>query len=405
MATAPNTPTSYYLDTEAVRKACKKDFEKIDKACGPEPDQSNKHKPPPPMLRKMLGEKRLKALTQMQAKVKDKYKIPDTKDNAWHSHCDGLWIKPDGKSFTEEMEEFNKGLKEMSDDLAGAVETQLKPLLEQVGQEIKDKAIAEAKEKALKAGARSGARWAVGLGGAAVGGVGAVATEAVATAWNVCDWVVTGYEAGKMGVAAYNAISEMKTVLRVAQTAQSELADLASNLTKKTATSLMADGMGVLSRFNECTRARRCQLVPYDETNNPAALGGKGCCPGQSGHHVLPDEMTKNGNCPGYTKGGAPTLCVEGANNSNGSHGLVHKALDSRIQDHKSGWFGRDTVTYPEARNMGVKSIQETFPESQCDSDCLKAQLDEYYKNKCTKDMPAVAGVPGGGKPSDGNKI
>lgn len=400
MATAPNTATSYYLDTPAVRSACKKDFEKIDKACAPESERSDKNKHP--VLRKMLGADRVRKLDAMAEKIKGKYPFTSTKDNAWMSHCDGLWIKPNMKDYADEVRGFNDQIKHISDDLSGAIQSQIKPLLEKVGQEIKDKAIAEAKEKALKAGARSAARWGVGLGGAAVGGVGAVVTEAVATAWNICDWVATGYDAVKTGTAAWQAIGEMKTLLGLAQTAQSELAALASNMANKTPSELMADGMGVLSRLNACTRARRCLLVPYGKTGAEDSLGGAGCCPGQSGHHVLPDEMTKDGRCTGYTKGGAPTVCAEGANNSNGSHGMLHQSLDRQIKDHKGlPIFGGDTLSYGKARDMGVKSIQQTFPESKCDAACLRAQLDAYYKNKCTSALPAVSGLP---SDSSGNR-
>lgn len=400
MATAPNTPTNYYLDTPAVRQACKKDFEKIDKACKPESDRSDKNKHP--VLRKMLGDKSVQKLDAMASKIKGKYPFKSSPDNAWMSHCDGLWIKPNMKDYADEVHAFNDQLKHISDDLAGAIQSQIKPLMEKVGQEIKDKAIAEAKEKAIKAGVRAGARWGVGLGGAAVGGVGAVVTEAVATAWNVVDMVGTGYDAVKTGAAAWEAIGEMKTLLDVAQTAQSELQALAGNMANKTAPELMADGMGVLSRLNACTRARRCLLVPYGDTLTEPSLGGKGCCPGQTGHHVLPDEMTKDGNCPGYTKDGAPTVCAEGANNSNGSHGLIHRNLDAMVQRHKSSLLGKvmgngDTVSYGKARDMGVRSVQETFPESKCDTACLRAQLDAYYKDKCKSTLPAVSGLPKGG--------
>jgi hypothetical protein len=397
MATPANTPTTYYLDTPDVRAACADDFKKIDKACKPEEERSDKNRHP--VLKKMLGAKRVEALEAMVSKVKAKYPFTSTAGNGWMSHCDGLWMKPDSKEYADE---FNSLLKGMSDDLAGTIEAQLKPLLDKVGQEIKDKAVAAAKEKALKMGARSAARWGVGLGGAAVGGVGAIVTEGVATAWNVYDWGSTAYETYQISSEAYGTIKEMGSILDIAKKAQDELAALAGNMANKTPTDLMADGMGVLSRLNACTRARRCKLVPYNKTGAAESLGGDGCCPGQTGHHILPDEMTKNGNCPGYTKGSAPTVCVEGANNSNGSHGMAHQALDRGIQRHRNGWFGSDTLSYGKARDIGVRSVQETFPESKCDTKCLRAQLDAYYKSKCNKPLPAVSGL-GGAKGGGGS--
>ncbi|MFH6995472.1 HNH/endonuclease VII fold toxin-2 domain-containing protein [Flavobacterium sp. FlaQc-48] len=46
--------------------------------------------------------------------------------------------------------------------------------------------------------------------------------------------------------------------------------------------------------------------------------------------------MTKDGNCPGYKKGDAPTVCVEGTNNSNGTHGLMHDNLLKHINEHRA---------------------------------------------------------------------
>lgn len=391
MPSAPNTPVTYYIDNADVKRDCKDDFAKIDKACEKETDRSprNKH----PVLRKMLGEKPVAALDRMANKIKGN-KFQETGDTGWMSHCDGLWVKP-SSSINADLVEFNGMLKDMSRDVNKAVESQLKPLMEKVTQEVKDKAIAEAKEKAVKAGVRSGARWGVGLGGAAIGGVGAIVTETIATAWNIYDWGKTGYQAATLGVEAYGAIKEMGTVLNIAETAARELSDLGDNIANKTPTDLMADGMGVLSRLNSCTRARRCLLVPYDNTRTASSLGGKGCCPGQTGHHILPDEMTKNGNCSDYDHGQAPTICVEGANNNNGSHGTIHQRMNARIQRHITGWFGNpDAISYTKARDLGIESVRATFPESKCDTKCLRAQMDAYYKGKCKKPLPPLAGVP-----------
>ncbi len=390
MPSAPNTPVTYYIDNADVKRDCKQDFQKIDKACEKETDRSPKNKHP--VLRKMLGDKPVAALDRMATKIKGG-KFQDTADTGWMSHCDGLWVKP-SSSINEDLLEFNSMLKDMSKDVSKAVESQVKPLVEKVTQEIKDKAIAEAKEKAVKAGIRGGARWGVGLSGAAVGGVGAIVTETIATAWNIYDWGKTGYQAATMGVEAYGAIKEIGTVLNIAETASRELSALGDNIANKTPTDLMADGMGVLSRLDPCTRARRCMLVPYDKTQTATSLGGSGCCPGQTGHHVLPDEMTKNGNCPGYEHGEAPTVCVEGANGSNGSHGRIHRNMSERIRRHTRGLFGNpDAISYTKARDLGIRSMEDTFPESKCDSKCLRAQLDAYYKKKCTKPLPPLAGV------------
>ena len=133
--------------------------------------------------------------------------------------------------------------------------------------------------------------------------------------------------------------------------------------------------------------------MPYNKTGTPASMGGEGCCPGQTGHHVIPDEAAK-GSCADYSHGGAPTICVEGVNNSNGTHGKIHSDLDARIQKHKEGAFGSDTISYGNMRDKGIQSVRSTFPESKCDEKCLRAQLDAYYKDKCKGPMKAASGAP-----------
>lgn len=139
-------------------------------------------------------------------------------------------------------------------------------------------------------------------------------------------------------------------------------------------------------------------MVPYGKTDTATSLGGDGCCPGQTGHHVIPEEAVES--CEGYNHAGAPTVCVEGTNNANGTHGKVHGDLYDRIDDYKKGGFfssPRETISYGNLRDMGIASVQSIFPESKCDTKCLRAQLDAFYKDKCKKPMKAAAGVPGGG--------
>ncbi|WP_263146698.1 HNH/endonuclease VII fold toxin-2 domain-containing protein [Pseudomonas sp. RIT-PI-AD] len=393
--TPPNTPTAYYIDTPAVKKACHKNFETIDKACKQESDTPETGKQP--ALRKVISPALMQKIDNFKQKVMSKHSPKVDGDNAWMmSHCDGLWIKPDNRSFKDELKEFNDMLDSVSNDLDGAIKKTLEPMVEKLKEEAKDKAVEMAKDKAGKLAVRSGVRWTAGLAGAAAGGVGAAPTEAIATVWNAGDALVSGYDAAKAGYGAYKSIDGVQAMLEVFNKAKSELSDLAK--TSKTPTEMMATGMGILSRLNECTRARRCLLVKYSETSSKASMAGHGCCPGQTGHHVIPDEMAKNG-CSGYSTSGAPTICVEGATNGNGSHKKIHDTLEGKIDKHrKGGLFGlgaSDKVDYEDARDYGVDSVRETFPESRCDPDCLKAQLDAYYKSKCLKPMPAVSGASG----------
>jgi hypothetical protein len=382
---AANTPVTYYLDTPAVKAACAEDFAKIDKACKPEPKASEKNKHP--MLKKMLGAKRVAALERLTNKIKSKHNYQEGDKNAWMSHCDGLWVKPDMGGYAKEIEEFSRQIKGMAGDLGGYIRRELGPMLERYKAKIGDAAWAAAKKKAEQ----SAGRWAAGL----LGGPFAEATELIATAWNIYDWANTGIEAVRMAPGVYSQIKEMGSILEIAQKAQSELAELAGSMADKSPTDLMAEGMGILSRLNPCTRARRCRLVKYGKTGTLESMGGEGCCPGQTGHHVIPDEAAKAG-CSPYSKDGAPTVCVEGTNNYNGTHGKIHSDLENRVARYRKGLFGGDTASYGKMRDMGIDSVQRTFPESRCSIKCLRAQLDAYYKDKCSGPMPATAGMPKG---------
>ena len=149
-------------------------------------------------------------------------------------------------------------------------------------------------------------------------------------------------------------------------------------------TALDAAMMHGLSVANPCINARRCNLVKYDDTNDSkkAAEKGKGCCPGQTGHHLLPSAMFTDCTPP-YEESQAPTICAEGANNSNGSHGNIHRELRTILKDLK---IRGKAVPYNSPIKMkvaiasGVASVNKAFPTSGCNPKCIKAQLDEYYK-------------------------
>lgn len=356
-----NTVAYVYLDTASFGGKCKKEIDAINNECKPsKEDEKKKNKNP--ALKKMLGAKRAEKLDNMAQKMKDKYKDKSapTGKNSWMDNCDGLWIKPDGgKEFKKDMEEFNEMIQGMSDDIAGTLKNQIEPALE------------AAKEK----------NWGKNM---STGGLEKKAVKKIPGLGTA----LTLWDAAKAAKGLME-ISELISAVDIVKTAQSELADLVKNAANKTPTDLMADGMGVLSKLNDCTRARRCLLRPYKNTKNPASLEGDGCCPGQSGHHVIPKES--GGGCDKYNHDEAPTMCVEGANNGNGTHGKAHDHLLARVEAYKKK-NKTDKASYDDMKDMGVESVQSTFPESKCRESCLKAQLDDYYKDKCKNDMPAAAG-------------
>ena len=158
------------------------------------------------------------------------------------------------------------------------------------------------------------------------------------------------------------------------------------------------EGLAV-SKKNPCVKARRCQLVPYKETKTAevAEKGGKGCCPGQTGHHPLPEEIFPEGDdCyTDETHGNAPTICVEGVNNSHGSHGKIHSTMDALMTNHIQK-AKTDQISNAKAINAGAKSVKLTFPG--CDETCTKQQLRAFYQKLCEGKTKPRGGLGGKGK-------
>jgi len=179
--------------------------------------------------------------------------------------------------------------------------------------------------------------------------------------------------------------------------------NLSSDSKRREAQTLAAEGQGLLATLNPCTRALKCRLIPYkssDDQTETAVLNRnkenqkRGCCPGQTGHHLIYDKMVKNANlvnketnCPGYNAGDTPTVCVEGTNQYHGTHGLVHDRMDDAVKDKvknslKEGEAPRDTISMDDAIDAAAQSHTEAFPRSGCSKNCIKAQLESYYKDE-----------------------
>lgn len=387
-----NTPAQVYFDDGSAKGKCKEELDRINKACKEEDEDGPEHTKGLRKARRGFLKKMAQRFEKISQRVKDK--LPDTPDNKWMDHCDGLWIKPSTR-YLDDLKKLTSEISAIKDDLGGFILNAAKPIVEGLANEILEKVAKEAAERGVKLAARAGARWLGGAAGAAIGGVGAVVTEAAATLWNIYDWGTTAIEGYEFGKEALSKIDELTKIMGDFDGALKELDEVLKKAISNPQAAA-AQAMGIFARLNACTRARRCILVPYNKTSTLGSLGGHGCCPGQTGHHVLPDEMTKNA-CPGYTKGAAPTVCVEGVNNSHGSHGQIHKNLADAMADVKKGgflgWGAKDKVSYDEASTLAAKSIQKTFPESRCSLDCLKAQLDGYYKNKCKGSLELKPGV------------
>ena len=97
-----------------------------------------------------------------------------------------------------------------------------------------------------------------------------------------------------------------------------------------------------------------------------------------------------------YNKDRAPVVCVEGVNHSEGTYGEIHghlnDELSKRLKDRqKIDPNNKDTsFTQAEIIDMAVASHKKAFPKSKdcmvcfglyaCDEDCIRAQLEAYYR-------------------------
>ncbi|ETX30244.1 PAAR-like domain-containing protein [Roseivivax isoporae] len=152
-----------------------------------------------------------------------------------------------------------------------------------------------------------------------------------------------------------------------------------------------------------CLRARKCVLVSKKDADKGE------CCGMQTGHHLIPEFSFATGThgdgdplkgCKGYDPQEAPTICVEGCCHTKGSHGLMHGeyyiGFMSAADDGKGGKTHKPkkklsiagktkktgdsyNLTHAEARKIATESVAKVFPVSDCNPDCIEAQLKEYH--------------------------
>lgn len=134
-----------------------------------------------------------------------------------------------------------------------------------------------------------------------------------------------------------------------------------------------------------CKEAKACLLVAKKDDK-------KKCChPENTGHHMIEDHwVTGNAGFPsaqsnaGYQ--GAPCVCVN-RYRSQGNHQSMHNVQGVIEESFKPG--GTQHVagqpsggfTYDEGKRATFNAHDATFTSSNCDRDCLNAQIDSYYGN------------------------
>ncbi|WP_263144536.1 HNH/endonuclease VII fold toxin-2 domain-containing protein [Pseudomonas sp. RIT-PI-AD] len=419
--TPANTAVFFYLDTPAKQVPCKKDIERIQHACDtPQGKQDGADSLKDAKLNRqqnqpgsaMLGlEGTFKsAITAIDGVGRSRGSYKANASNQWMSdHCTGLWIKPGGKrkDGTTNTEDFKQQIQSQVDALIGEQDGLLNKSLAEMktfaDDYVKRHGQATLDNAAEKAAQRTAASrfpvLASVLGRMSLyQGLGKVLGQVAAAA-------ITGDLAQRF--------ARLEKALAVIQGRLDELKKILSPGGLEDA---MASAQAAIAFANPCLRARKCMLIPYKDSDKSAK--GNGCCPGQTGHHLLPDamfheyvsqthpktgkeEMKQGGNraCwEKYKHGDAPTICLEGTTNraSNGSHGMAHKGTEVALNEY----LGKSDMPYTQARDKLSQLIATAF---HCDADCLKAQLNEYYGkvHKCgpldTAEVTPHSGNPGQG--------
>ncbi len=376
--TIANTVATYYLDTADAKKDCGKDLADMQAKCAPD-DKNKARGKGRPKARKSQG------------------------DAPWVlDHCGPLMMQPGLKNFNEWREEF------------GDIQNSIK----QMADALKDNVIAKLEQEALEYTGKQITKLAVRRG--LTGWI-----PFIGWALTAVDVAVTAYDAVSKVQAIQNTVTELQgTVDRLREAANNiagtfekykdqlkNFGNLSEAQQKTVAGNVMADIQAAYAAADPCLRARKCILVPFNK-RTPDKWAGKGCCPGQTGHHLLPDAMfrdaagteqakaaykARKGSMKGwdrdmaptrpcwdgYSEDASPTICVEGNNQHMGSHKVMHQLTKEKLR--LGGHLGKSEMSYPAARDLVTTEISATYG---CKKECLKEQLDSYYCGKAASKKP-----------------
>jgi hypothetical protein len=154
---------------------------------------------------------------------------------------------------------------------------------------------------------------------------------------------------------------------------------------------------------DECVKARKCQLSPY---NVKPRDGIHACCPGQTPHHVIPKSSffvtsvkakTKLPGAEDYNPNKAPCICLEGTNNTMGTHGDAH--LAHRSAGEKAGFEEGGLYPFDQQAVVCSDAIKEVAPH--CNPDCIEHQVKEGHKRAGVEGNPDIKHSPSGKTAAD----
>jgi hypothetical protein len=142
------------------------------------------------------------------------------------------------------------------------------------------------------------------------------------------------------------------------------------------------------------------ELVPYKSTNPKTKKKDLTCGrKGMTGHHLIPGRTMRTRTHstgkrkrklkkPQYPKGcshdSAPCVCVDNENQYDGNHKECHAIFDP-VEYKEAAKAPKGKMDYSKARDTAAKSAAGATggkPLTKKQLDCVKAQLDKYYK-KC----------------------
>ena len=383
-----NTPLFPYLSRGWGGHDCNKEQDRIERACKPEKDDSDAQK-------EIKGKSKLAALLKARRGKRTAGRRDKDGGHWTDDHCDGLSVAvSDGAKGIEYAKQMEEAYKSLPNELniLGALKSQLQDMV-------------------LDAAGTAAAKW---LGKAALKQAGGSALPVVGNVlmgiWSVVDGAMAIGDVREIKAVATESLEKLellKAKLNDLKRLSQDYANFSSLSPQEQldkAQGLASEGQDMLATLNDCTRARKCNLVPYSadglgntfgrrDRANPSQVessSGGGCCGGQTGHHLVPGGSVKE-DCPAYDHGAAPTVCVEGTSQNFGSHKRAHIALANAHNSlDRNGKIAPDgSMSMKDALDAAADSHGEAFPLSKCSKKCIRAQLESYY-NACKNSRPKM---------------
>ncbi|MCE3602999.1 hypothetical protein LXA47_05200 [Massilia sp. P8910] len=387
-----NTTRSVYLDSAWQSDACASDRGTVNEKCKEKPAAQKKDE-------KTRAGGLLRRVRQVTSglndagKANNNYAKGKPSGNEWmDDHCDGMWVKPQFNGIDDvgqQLTKYKSDLNKLGDTVDSYMKNPgkiVKASYEQLSRQAIDKlGYDNVRNMLLKKFGGDALLAALPVKAGAAAKIAAVAKGGFSAA---------GYVSGAQQLAATLGTDHAKELLQGIEYMLGEKKErlvALQSVWKDRPDVVMAELMSLNGEFDSCLRARKCHFVPFRNNGKKNSSNGRGCCPGQTAHHVIPHAAAKDAKCTGYTYGGGLTICLEGQDNTYGSHGRAHEGLDKLIENYNGLNKPPKPISYTEMRKKALEALKENT--DQCKKPCLEKQLDEYYKN--CGDLTAKSGKGG----------